>query len=506
MPKNPVEATRKSMSGSNNDISNTFLVTKPGMVTGEIHGDTCLTAKKLPNSLGGSENHIAQYAVAAATKRKLDAFRYLTPSSSIATDAKSTNATCASIDWEEGAYDNDNATNDTSREADHATGEVMWQKGFEAPYEMDQPPLLAPHVEDISISSERYHEKKHNLSDFQCDIESLAADGDRIDWNWSLHPEVSEPLRLDLEDRPAQIWEESTYIKNDEFSEELGDDDLLNLVAHQLSSQHSAGVSGARSTAHEGCTQLPDSELFTELDELEFQPPLAENMTSDQPDHDAGNCFLLVDDELEVELLELNRTSTVANQHFRAALSSLEYESSLPTMLQTDAPASQLATLVQEDTNIYKPIVRPPFPDQARDRSPVVGLSADTLLRTCFRVGEALNTGCNAARQGRNVIIELYARAISSYRESKTGKQHFVFADLFHNHPPFLNGVYELWKGVELWDYDSSLFLGPPNVERMCRCIGRLKREGKGWKFIVLNIWQASWDDVDYVKGIVCSS
>ncbi len=378
----------------------------------------------------------------------------------------------------------------------------MWPKGFEAPYQMDWPPSLAPHVENISVPSERYHEKKHNLSDFQRDVESLAADGDRIDWDWSLPFAISEPLQLDLENQPEQIWEESSDIINDEFSEEIGDDDLLNLVARQLSSHHSADASVARSTDRERCTQLPESELFTELDEVESQPSLAEDMTSDQPDHDAGDWFLLEDDELEVELLELDYISIMANQHFSAAHPSLEYE---PTTLQTDAPAPQLAPLVQDHTDIYKPIVRPPFPDQARDRSPVVGLSADTLLRTCFRVGEALNTGCNAARHGRNVIIELYARVTSSYRESKTDKQHFVFADLFHNHPPFLNGVYELWKGVELWDYDSSLFLVASNVERMCRCVGRLKREGKGWKFIVLNIWEASWDDIDYVKGIICS-
>lgn len=153
----------------------------------------------------------------------------------------------------------------------------------------------------------------------------------------------------------------------------------------------------------------------------------------------------------------------------------------------------------------HTPVVRPPFPVQVRDRSPIIGLSSKSLLRTCFRVGEALNIGRHAVRNGKPTIIELYARVASSWREPDSVKQHFVFSDLFHDHPPFMNGVYELWKGVELWDYDSGRFLNPSEQQRMCRCIGKMKRDGKKWKFMVLNIWEATWDDVDYAKGIICA-
>ena len=153
----------------------------------------------------------------------------------------------------------------------------------------------------------------------------------------------------------------------------------------------------------------------------------------------------------------------------------------------------------------YTPLARPPFPAQVRDRSPIIGLSSKSLLRTCFRVGEALNVGRQAVRNGKPTIIELYARVASSWREPDSVRQHFVFSDLFHDHPPFMNGVYELWKGVELWDYDSSRFLNPSEQQRICRCIGKMKRDGKKWKFVMLNIWEATWDDVDYVKGIICA-
>lgn len=153
----------------------------------------------------------------------------------------------------------------------------------------------------------------------------------------------------------------------------------------------------------------------------------------------------------------------------------------------------------------HTPIVRPPFPVQVRDRSPIIGLSSKSLLRTCFRVGEALNVGRHAVRNGKPTIIELYARIASSWREPDGVKQHFVFSDLFHDHPPFMNGVYELWKGVGLWDYESGRFLNPSEQQRICRCIGKTKINGKKWKFVMLNIWEATWDDVDYAKGIICA-
>ncbi|KAJ9661607.1 hypothetical protein H2201_006463 [Coniosporium apollinis] len=168
------------------------------------------------------------------------------------------------------------------------------------------------------------------------------------------------------------------------------------------------------------------------------------------------------------------------------------------------SPANETRTQLDGD-DAFRPIVRPPFPCQVQDRSPIVGLSATSVLRTCFRAGEALNVGCQAVREGRTIIIELYATVRSSFRESDSVKQHFVIGDLFHDRPPYINAVYELWKGVDLWDYDSSPFLEQSDAKRMCRCIGKMKREDRKWKLLVLNIWEASWEDIDYVKGIICA-
>ncbi|MCJ1362683.1 hypothetical protein MMC16_001789 [Acarospora aff. strigata] len=183
--------------------------------------------------------------------------------------------------------------------------------------------------------------------------------------------------------------------------------------------------------------------------------------------------------------------------------------------LQTAEPAgltSPLRTTSSPPQHIPKPaseepFVRPPFPKSVRDRSPNNFLSSG-VLRTCFRIGEALNAASLAFRTGTDVIIELYAQVRSSSREQSGWKQSFEFVDLFHgDRPPFLSGTYELWKGGALWEEDSRVFLEDSGEGKMCRAVGRLKRDvvSKMWKMVVLNIWEASWDDVAWAKGIVCA-
>ncbi|KAF9697750.1 hypothetical protein EKO04_004484 [Ascochyta lentis] len=149
-----------------------------------------------------------------------------------------------------------------------------------------------------------------------------------------------------------------------------------------------------------------------------------------------------------------------------------------------------------------KPIVRPAFPAAVRDRSPVVGLSSSTVLRTCFRVGEAINQSCQANKNGNSILIELYTRVLYSERDDL--QQRFTFCDLFHTKPPYIQAVYgaAIWKSVELFEYDSARLL---QQGRICRCMGTMKRDGKDWIMTVLNVWEATWDDVEWVEGIVAS-
>ena len=154
------------------------------------------------------------------------------------------------------------------------------------------------------------------------------------------------------------------------------------------------------------------------------------------------------------------------------------------------------------------PFTRPPFPKPIRDRSPILGLTNRAVLRTCFRIGEALNAAAVASRSNTDAVIELYARVIHSKRETDKGfKQFLQFGDLFTEKPPYLSATYSLWKGVGLWDMDSKVFLGEEGRGKMARALGRIKKreQGGGYEMVVLSIWEVDWEDVGIAKGIVCS-
>ncbi|KAH7381284.1 hypothetical protein DE146DRAFT_670095 [Phaeosphaeria sp. MPI-PUGE-AT-0046c] len=147
-----------------------------------------------------------------------------------------------------------------------------------------------------------------------------------------------------------------------------------------------------------------------------------------------------------------------------------------------------------------KPIARAPFPEGVRDRSPIIGLSSDTLLRTCFRVGEAINQAHQSSKNGKHIVFELYARILESSRTDT--KQSFTFCDLFHGKPPYIKGLYDgaKWQSVRLFNYDGQRLL---RQGRICRCMGTMKRDGKNWVMNLSSIWEAAWDDIKWVEGIV---
>ncbi|KAG9846013.1 hypothetical protein KCU98_g7733, partial [Aureobasidium melanogenum] len=84
--------------------------------------------------------------------------------------------------------------------------------------------------------------------------------------------------------------------------------------------------------------------------------------------------------------------------------------------------------------------LRGTFPPALKSNSPIPGLTSSICLRTLFCLGEALNVGCQAARENQDIILEFYCRVMSSYREDNI--QHFVLADLTHDNPPFINATF----------------------------------------------------------------
>jgi hypothetical protein len=113
---------------------------------------------------------------------------------------------------------------------------------------------------------------------------------------------------------------------------------------------------------------------------------------------------------------------------------------STPTVskIRSDVSSSNTSTLQTLQTP--KRIMRGTFPPALKSNSPIPGLTSSVCLRTLFCLGEALNVGCQAARDNQDVLLEFYCRVMSSHREDNT--QHFVLADLTHDNPPFINATY----------------------------------------------------------------
>lgn len=230
----------------------------------------------------------------------------------------------------------------------------------------------------------------------------------------------------------------------------------------------------------------------------------------DDHDLDDGLIDLMVD---ESKSLQVASPVTPAKQPLSPKLKWL------PPKTYTPAKSSQTPLTPTNDPHLLpvklngdaQPFIRPPFPKAVRDRSPILGLSNRTVLRICFRIGEALNAAAVASRTNVDAIVELYARVVTSSREASGGyKQLFQFADIFTDKPPYLNGTYTFWKGVEIWDNDTKELVGDQGRGKMVRVLGRIKRkepvqgQGPGAEMVILSIWEVDWEDVETVKGIVC--
>lgn len=164
--------------------------------------------------------------------------------------------------------------------------------------------------------------------------------------------------------------------------------------------------------------------------------------------------------------------------------------------------------LVADDSNEYKkprPFARPPFPQLTLDRCPVVGLSAQSFLRVCFRIGEMYREGARCHELGLDAVIELFARVDFSSRESGSIKQHFKFLDLWHDRPPFATGVLASYKTTGLAESESKVFLNGEGG-KMARCLGKLKRDAKsntGWLLQLINIRETDWEEIGWTRSIV---
>ncbi|KAM3415455.1 hypothetical protein BST61_g8976 [Cercospora zeina] len=228
-------------------------------------------------------------------------------------------------------------------------------------------------------------------------------------------------------------------------------------------------------------------------------------LTSDDELNDSFATELLpaLDDEAN-RAKSRTRTRTPTARSYRQNMREVDEHETYDGALLSDAERLFLEQHISTSPE-RRAIVRQPFPRAILDRSPIAGASRATVLRTCFRLGEALNVGHQAVRTNSNVMIELYARIASFWNEkSSSRKQHFVFGDLFHGNAPRLEGTFERRGRATMWDKDCNVSLDPDASSTMCRVVGRMKRDAeRKWCLEISGIWGASWEDVEWVAGIV---
>ncbi|KAI0876723.1 hypothetical protein GGS24DRAFT_488381 [Hypoxylon argillaceum] len=153
--------------------------------------------------------------------------------------------------------------------------------------------------------------------------------------------------------------------------------------------------------------------------------------------------------------------------------------------------------------------VRPPFPEKVRDRPSVPGMSSDTLLRTCFRIGVLISQTASCFNHQQDVVFELYGRVTYSSRETLVRKQHFQFVDLCKDQQPYPAATLTNWKAGSQLDKDSAVFLDTNGGPRLCWCMCKPMRDPKaaiGWTYTVLVIKEIDWEQVHWAQKIICGN
>ncbi|CAG8978048.1 hypothetical protein HYALB_00000719 [Hymenoscyphus albidus] len=293
-----------------------------------------------------------------------------------------------------------------------------------------------------------------------------------------------------------------TDYDDDEYLMDAGEDDQM----HELREHPGLDIEN-----HHAPTSLQNEIEFQEEydSSLQFSPPSA-NQHSDplSPNRIPGTDLQEEFEDwafMNSELNDVMRQAELRNPPVTVVLSQ-------PQMTHhTKAPAtktnSKTTAIILDDSHEYEPLgqfVRPEFPEIVRDRCPIVGVSSQSFLRTCFRIGELFKEGQKCRAAGQDTIIELFARVNFSSRDA--GTQHFRFMDLWSDYPPFPTGILTNYRTLSLADSESFALVGEKGKGRMARCLGRVKRDRRcdtGWIIDIINIRETDWEEIRWTKRIV---
>ncbi|KAI0377002.1 hypothetical protein F5Y04DRAFT_265140 [Hypomontagnella monticulosa] len=302
---------------------------------------------------------------------------------------------------------------------------------------------------------------------------------------------------------------DNSRTSNDEYplDDDIAEEDmvcLLDMASDKVQETHIPPSSVTRAWDQ-------DSRSAGEYDQtLQYSSPLPSSAQPrvPRPVGEARN-FSSGQDELLDEDVDWNAVYTMVNVSPRASSTAKTQGITHPLAENQTIQAGELPKHNPEvgDAMPPKPFVRASFPEKVPDRCIVSGLSSNTVLRTCFRIGEMVNQIARCLNHRQEVVFELFARVTYSNRESLERRQHFQFVDLFKDQRPYPAGILSNWRVGSLLDRQSSAFLGISNGPKMCRCVCKPRREPKvpiGLSLVVLSIREVDWTQVRLAKKMTC--
>ncbi|KXJ86324.1 hypothetical protein Micbo1qcDRAFT_36262 [Microdochium bolleyi] len=188
---------------------------------------------------------------------------------------------------------------------------------------------------------------------------------------------------------------------------------------------------------------------------------------------------------------------------------SLTTSATPPDTKATTGSAQSIGTSPEtehKDEFALSPFIRPPFPDIASSKVQVPGVSGQTVLRTCFRVGEMISQTAKCHTQQQDVVFEIYARVKQSERKTTTKIQHFSLTDLFKTQPPYPRASLAGWRAASDLDQQAADFLGSSGVLKLYWCLCRPVRDPRstvGWTYTILSIKTVTWAHIQQAKDVL---
>ncbi|POS84265.1 hypothetical protein EPUL_003854 [Erysiphe pulchra] len=217
--------------------------------------------------------------------------------------------------------------------------------------------------------------------------------------------------------------------------------------------------------------------------------------------------------------LEQN-TRAGSQQSKLQTVSSLESKSFLDIQ-DCELASRSVAPALGSSNEFYDPGIfsRIEFPKLVNNDSPIIGLSSNNCLRTCFHVKEMINEAQRFMTLNTAPVIELFARVIHSYREPNTTRQKFHFSDIWLDKSSFSDGILMNYKATKLIDEESQIFIGSDSKKLLARILATPKRrEEKGlmnqntvttirsyscWLLHIISIRKTDFEEINWTRRIV---